>query len=125
MLDFGIAKILGASGPTGANVIGTPRYLSPEQVLGGAIDARADVYAAGVVLFEAIAGRGPYDATGQAAHMLAHVRQQPLRLGEAARVPAALDRAVARALAKSPADRFPSARAFAEAIARAGAPGAP
>jgi serine/threonine-protein kinase len=119
VLDFGIAKIVGAAGPTGANVLGTPRYLAPEQILGGAVDARADVYAAGIVLFEAIAGRSPYDASGPAAHLLAHVRQRPMRLAEAARVPASLDRAVARALAKSPGDRFSSARAFAGALGRA------
>jgi serine/threonine-protein kinase len=118
VLDFGIAKVLGLAGPTGANVLGTPRYLAPEQVLGGAIDARTDVYAAGVVLFEAVAGRGPYEASGPAAHLLAHVRQRPLRLAEVLRVPPSLDAAVARALAKSPADRFPSAAAFAAALGR-------
>lgn len=121
VLDFGIAKVLGTSGgpTTGAHVLGTPRYLAPEQVLGGAVDERTDVYAAGIVLFEAISGRSPYDAAGPGEHMLAHVRQRPKRLGEVARAPIAVERAVARALSKSPAERWPSADAFADALCHA------
>jgi serine/threonine-protein kinase len=120
VLDFGIAKVLGATGGpvTGAHVLGTPRYLAPEQVLGGEVDARTDVYAAGVVLFEAIAGRSPYDAEGPGALMLAHVRARPRRLAELCTVGSELDRVVARALAKPPAERWPSAPAFAAALQR-------
>ncbi len=121
LLDFGIAKIRGASidPTTGAHVIGTPRYLSPEQVLGGLIDPRTDVYAAGIVLFEMIAGASPYEASGSLEMMRAHVAEEPRRLRERAKITPELDHAVARALAKSPARRWPSARAFAAVLERA------
>jgi serine/threonine-protein kinase len=123
LLDFGIAKILASTSrfTTDPRIVGTPRYLSPEQILGGVVDARADVYAAGLTLFEMIAGRWPFDAVGPLEPMRAHLEDAPLRLRSQARVPAELDHAVARALAKSPAHRWPSARAFAAVLTRVGA----
>lgn len=124
LLDFGIAKVEddGASLTTDRHVIGTPRYLSPEQILGGRVDARTDVYAMGLVLFEAIAGRSPYDAALEedvAASMRAHICDDPQPLSQFVRVPAGLERVVARALEKAPDARFPSAGAFGVALSRA------
>jgi serine/threonine-protein kinase len=121
LLDFGVAKILAAPGrsTTEARIVGTPRYLAPEQILGGPVDARTDVYAAGLTLFGMIAGRGPFAAEGPVDLMRAHVEDAPARLRDLAPVSAALDHAVARALEKAPARRWPSARAFAAVLARA------
>jgi serine/threonine-protein kinase len=121
LLDFGIAKLAGAMcGPTtGSSVVGTPRYLSPEQILGGEVDARTDVYGAGLLLFEMVAGRGPFDAAGPIDLMRAHLEEPPRRLRDLALVSPELAHAVARALEKRPARRWPSARAFAAVLERA------
>lgn len=118
LLDFGIAKVTGSSfnPSTGRHVIGTPRYLTPEQILGGVVDRRTDVYAMGLVLFEAMAGRGPYDAEGTVELMRAHLEERPRQLREFAAVPAEIDQVVARALQKTPAHRWPSADALVRAL---------
>ena len=121
LIDFGVAKLLAAEGraTTEAAIVGTPRYLAPEQILGGAVDARTDVYAAGLTLFEMITGRGPFDAAGPIDLMRAHLEDPARRLRDFAGVSADLDHAVARAVAKSPPQRWPSARAFAAVLGRA------
>ncbi|AKT44158.1 serine/threonine-protein kinase [Chondromyces crocatus] len=118
LLDFGIAKLRwgAVAATTGAHVLGTPRYLAPEQILGGAVDARTDIYAVGTLLFEAIAGRGPFTEPDTIALMRAHLRQAPASLRAVAGVPAALDQVVARALAKAPARRWESADAMIAAL---------
>ncbi len=123
LLDFGIAKLAGAPGgpTTGASVVGTPRYLAPEQILGGDVDARTDVYAAGLLLFEMVAGRAPFDAAAPIELMRAHLEEAPRPLRDLALVSPELGHAVARALAKPPARRWPSARAFAAVLQRAAA----
>ncbi|MDI3290950.1 serine/threonine-protein kinase [Polyangium sp. 15x6] len=128
MLDFGIAKVSGAAalGATQQEVIlGTPRYLAPEQILGGRVDARTDVYAMGIVLFECIAARGPFDLLAGSdilTLLRAHLGLAPRRLDDVADAPPALARVVARALEKKPARRYPTAAAFAAAIRGAVAP---
>lgn len=124
VLDFGIAKVAGAHGhhTTDSKILGTPRYLAPEQILGGEVDARTDVHAMGLVLFEAIAGKSPFDVPDDAdpmVHMSAHLEEPPRRLSDLMDVPPSLDAALARALEKKPARRFPSAAAFAAALRRA------
>lgn len=118
LLDFGIAKIEGAlSGlTTDAHVLGTPRYLAPEQILGGKVDARTDIYSVGLVLFEAIAGRGPYDAEDTIPIMRAHLSEEPHLLRKFVAAPPDLERAIARALQKEPGKRWPSAEALAVAL---------
>ena len=121
LLDFGIAKLLAWPDryTTDARIVGTPRYLAPEQILGGPVDARTDVYAAGLTLFEMVAGRWPFDAEGPLDPMRAHLEDAPRGLRSLAPVSAELDHAVARALAKPPSRRWPSARAFAAVLDRA------
>jgi serine/threonine protein kinase len=125
VLDFGIAKVLeGASDkapqplhqPTEVGiVIGTPAYVSPEAVLGKPIDHRADIYAAGIVLYILVCGRGPWDHERRELNSLAaRVRELPKPPSAHSRkaLPPEVDAAVMKALAREPDDRFQSAREF-------------
>lgn len=119
--DFGIAR-MDAGGLTQANtVIGTPAYMAPEQFLGTAIDARVDVYAAGVVLYVLLTGRPPFSGTPESLlYKAVHEMPVPPSQHESAQGrPAFYDALVARALAKSPDGRFPSAAAFKAELVRA------
>ncbi len=123
--DFGIARAIGGAAgaqerltETGLS-IGTPRYMSPEQASGDrAVDARADVYSLGCVLYEMLAGHPPFHGTTAQEILARHALDPvpPLRSARDA-IPPAIEQTVARALAKSPADRFPTAARFAEALA--------
>jgi serine/threonine protein kinase/Tfp pilus assembly protein PilF len=120
--DFGIALAVREAGgarltETGLSV-GTPQYMSPEQATAERqLDARSDIYSLGAVLYEMLAGEPPFTgATGQAV-IAKLMTERPTRLRIVrATVPDAVDDAVARALAKVPADRFPTAAAFAAAL---------
>ena len=121
LLDFGIAKMAGALGDTstGSYVLGTPRYLAPEQVLGGAVDARTDVYAAGLVLYEMLTGKSPFAARGVIDLMRAQIEEKPRRVRARVNVGHELDHAVARAIEKAPRRRWASAGVFTAVIERA------
>lgn len=120
VLDFGIAKVRDDSVTqmtAHGLAIGTPRYMSPEQVAGDATTSRADIYAVGLLLFEMMAGKGPFDELrGQNEQMLAHLSRQPPALPEYANAPPELDALVRRALAKRPEDRPSSAKEMADAL---------
>ncbi len=119
LTDFGIAKLLAQTlGLTGEGMqLGTPLYMAPEQVQGQTVDGRTDVYALGVVLYEALAGRPPYVAETPMAVALMHVRQPPPPLRQHNRaIPEALEQVLLRALAKQPDDRFQTALEFATAL---------
>jgi serine/threonine protein kinase len=107
--DFGIARVLG-SNLTGSAIIGTPAYMSPEQANGLPLDARSDIYALGVVLFELITGREPYQAETPMALLLKHINE-PLPPIQNFRedVPQAVEKVIAKATAKDPNQRFSSA----------------
>ena len=90
-------------------VVGTTNYMPPEQWQGGRLDARVDVYSLGCVLFETLTGRVPYERDGQAARMYAHLTEPPPMVSSLAPGAAAFDDVIVRALAKDPADRYPSA----------------
>lgn len=120
VLDFGIAKLLAEGATrltaTGA-VIGTPAYMAPEQAAGRAADLRADVYAAGCLLYELLTGRPPFTADTPMAVLLQHINGDPVPpSARRADLPRAWDAVVLRALAKRPDDRFPSATAMRAAI---------
>ena len=118
--DFGIARIAGAHHTQTGAMLGTPAYMSPEQVKGEAADARSDEFALGVVLYEALTGVSPFKADDLAAvlYQIVHVEPVPLRQQDPSLSPA-LEAVVARALAKEPAARYPSAKAFANALTQA------
>jgi len=120
ILDFGIAKLvgdqIGASGlprakTKGGSILGTPAYMAPEQCRGGVeIDARADLYAVGCILFELLAGQPPFMGEGGGEVMAKHIYEQPPRLLDVApHLPHELDTLLHRMLAKSPHERTPSA----------------
>jgi serine/threonine protein kinase len=120
LTDFGIARVLG-SDLTGSAIIGTPAYMSPEQANGFPLDARSDIYALGVVLFELITGREPYQAETPMALLLKHINEpMPPASIFRANVPSAVENVISRATAKEPGDRYASAsdmaRAYREAL---------
>ena len=128
LTDFGLTKRTSSqSGITKTGLfVGTIDYAAPEQIKGWPVDARADVYALGCVLFEMIAGQPPFRRENEYATMYAHVSEPPPALSSVAPgVPPALDAAVARALAKEPDARQPSAGDLARAVSAAVAGQAP
>ena len=114
--DFGIARIEMSSMTQTGTMLGTPAYMSPEQFMGQVVDARTDVYSAGVVLYQLLTGERPFDG-GLTAIMHKVLNTDPPAPSEiAVTVPPAMDAVVRRAMAKRPDDRYPSAAAFAAAI---------
>jgi eukaryotic-like serine/threonine-protein kinase len=111
--DFGIAKATAAAGgdlTASGTVLGTPKYLAPEQVQGREPDARADLYSVGVVLFEMLAGEPPFKATTDMATALAHVQQPAPHLDQCRPgLPPGLSDLVNALLEKDPDKRVPSA----------------
>jgi hypothetical protein len=94
-------------------VVGTPQYLSPEQALGRGVDARSDLYSVGIMLFQLVTGRLPFDADSPLAIAYAHVQEEPVAPSSVNRsLPPAVDALVARALKKNPNERFPSAESM-------------
>ena len=117
--DFGIARIESSTMTQAGTVLGTPAYMSPEQFRGEPVDARTDIYSAGVVLYQLLTGDKPFEGNLTAImHKVLNV--EPPRPSEiAGSVPVAFDAVVRKAMAKRPAERFQSAAAFREAIAAA------
>ncbi|MEU3598883.1 protein kinase [Streptomyces sp. NPDC006798] len=116
VMDFGIARAM-QSGVTSMTqtgmVVGTPQYLSPEQALGRAVDARSDLYSVGVMLFQLFTGRLPFDADSPLAIAYAHVQEEPAAPSTINRsLTPAMDALVLRALKKNPNERFPNAEAM-------------
>ena len=130
ILDFGIAKVTqpqsGGEALTQAGVIfGTPEYLSPEQALGEAVDARADIYASGVILYEMLAGRRPFENEDKVKIISMHLAHAPPRIRDVnptVDVPLPLEQAVMQAMEKTREHRFATATAFLQALDDAEAP---
>ena len=119
LTDFGIARVLD-SNLTGSAIIGTPAYMSPEQANAMPLDARSDIYAFGIVLFELLSGREPFEAATPVAMLLKHINEPIPPLSRyRADTPAAVEAVINRATAKQPSDRFSSAGDLAEAYAAA------
>jgi len=125
VMDFGIARL--ANRPQGKGLtqdgtaIGTPDYMSPEQISGIELDARSDLYSAGVVLFECLTGRLPFEAESMYALIAKHLDEpppDPRTLN--AEVPQALAAVILKAMAKQPADRYQSAAQMHDALAAVG-----
>ncbi|WP_459549441.1 serine/threonine-protein kinase [Nocardia sp. X0981] len=120
LIDFGIAHGAGSTALTASGLaVGTWAYMAPERFT-GRTDARADVYSLGCVLYEALTGARPFGDTDPARQMHDHLTTTPPSVRAAVPgIPAELDRAITRALAKEPGDRYPSAGEFARAATAA------
>ena len=121
LADFGIAKIV--QGPdatrlTGTgSILGTPTYMAPEQAEGGGVDGRTDIYSLGIVLYELLAGRPPYQADTALSLLLMHLNEPlppPRSINPG--IPEPLERVVVKALAKEPAGRYQTAAELEEAL---------
>jgi hypothetical protein len=113
LTDFGVAYVPASDVTQHGSALGSPRYMAPEQVLGQPIDARADIFSLGVVLYELLTRRTPFEWPGDTTvfalmQRIAGEPHPPLRQIDAA-IPAGFDRIMDRALAKRPQDRYPSA----------------
>jgi len=124
LTDFGLTKQAATTGgmtKTGM-FVGTLDYIAPEQLQGGPVDARADVYALGCMLYQMLTGRVPYVRDTEPAKIWAHMQEPPPSLREVApQVPTAFDEVISRAMAKKPEDRYPSAGDLARAAKAAAA----
>jgi len=126
--DFGIARALTDSGDSRLTAtgmaIGTPAYMSPEQSAGDqAIDGRSDLYSLGVVGYQMLCGQPPFVASNTPSMLVKHLSEKPIPVDERwPDLPPDLSRAVMMCLEKDPADRFPSAAAFAVALDGGGMP---
>jgi serine/threonine protein kinase len=113
--DFGIARL--TEGTQTMTIIGTPRYMAPEQAHGKALDARTDVYQLGVVLYEMLTGEAPFQASTPAALLMQHAFEMPRSpLEYNAQLPEPVDEIVRRALAKKRDERYTTAGALAAAF---------
>ena len=114
--DFGIARIESSSMTQAGTIMGTPAYMSPEQFMGQTVDARTDIYSAGVVLYQMLTGERPFEGSMTAImHKVLNVAPpRPSELSVTS--PEPLDAIVARAMAKRPEQRFASATEFALAL---------
>jgi serine/threonine-protein kinase len=121
VLDFGMAKVQGVEMTADGLLCGTPRYMSPEQLRGGTIDGRSDLYSLGIVLFEMLAGRTPFQADDVLGFVHQHLNAPPPSLSEVApskKIPPALEDLVRRLLAKSPSQRPKRAAHVVDELAR-------
>jgi serine/threonine protein kinase len=123
VLDFGVAKIREAQTEdsdinlTGANIIGSPAYMSPEQSMGLELDARSDIYSLGIVLYEMLTGATPFGKASSPAMLVHQVNSHPPLMSEVrGEITQALEFVVMKALAKDRDLRFASAREFAQAL---------
>src|SRR5579859_7650360 len=121
LTDFGLARFLESPAATLTAVqLGTPLYISPEQVTGLAGDERSDVYSLGIILYEMVTGRRPFQGENPMAVMSQHLTTMPLSpVLINPNIPPALEMVILRCLEKDPAARFPSASSLAAAIAEA------
>jgi len=119
--DFGILKLVDleeSHGLTGTGkIVGTPAYMSPEQIRGREVDGRADMYSLGIVFFEMVTGRKPYNANTPIELSMQHLHDPIPKAKQYVRdLPAEVDQVIAKAIAKNPDDRYPSIAAFAQAL---------
>lgn len=122
LTDFGLARLAESSGSlTGSLMLGTPAYVSPEQARSDRIDARTDQYSLGVILFQLVTGRLPFETDTPMATVMKHMREAPPQPRSFnPDLPPAAEKVILKCLAKNPGDRFPSvgeaARSFEAAL---------
>jgi serine/threonine-protein kinase len=128
VMDFGLVKLLDKSDGADPNVsgsdfaIGTPTYISPEQVRGEPLDHRSDLYSVGVILYEMLTGRVPYGVTSTMDLLLAHATEEPAPFsahGSSVSIPSSIEEVVLSCLAKNPLQRPASAMELSERFAAA------
>ena len=122
LTDFGVARVTDPDGEAGeatqtGAMVGTPAYMSPEQIQGQTIDHRTDIFSAGIIFYQFITGQKPFEGN-QWALAKKIVQDEPVRPSSIVQVPPEIDRVVARALAKEPDHRYQTAGAFAESLKR-------
>ncbi len=119
IVDFGITQIASSSLTQDLSKLGTPAYMSPEQVNGRPLDARADLFSLGVLSYEVLTGKKPFGGTDLMAIAYAISHEDPVRISVAnTQLPPSLDRVFALMMAKDPDDRFRSGSVFHEAVVR-------
>jgi serine/threonine protein kinase len=119
LMDFGLAKSLELEHGRQLSVdkiMGTPDYMAPEQLQGLAATVRSDIYAMGIIMFEALTGRLPFQSSRPLAAAVARLTEEPPDIGAFADVSDACRKAVAKCLSRDPADRFPDARSLRTAL---------
>ena len=118
MSDFGIARIERSHLTQAGEVLGTPFYMAPEQYEGQEIDERTDIYSAGVIVYEVLCGRRPFDGQGGGGNLMRQILQEPPPPASTfePRLPVSIDLVLGRALAKKPANRYRGAREFLDAL---------
>jgi eukaryotic-like serine/threonine-protein kinase len=120
IMDFGLARFSGSEMTSTGMVMGTPHYMSPEQVKGQKADTRSDVFALGCVFYELLSGRKPFDAESMHGVLFKIMQEDPVPLREAAPgTPEPVTHVVEKALAKNPADRFANASELLVALRQA------
>jgi len=122
LADFGLTRRLAEQGlPAGPGLsLGTPAYVSPEQIEGGEVDGRADLYSLGCLLYECLTGQVPFARDSELALLWAHVHEPPSKpSGHRPELPEAIDAVLARALAKDPDDRYSTCAELVEAAREA------
>ena len=124
IMDFGIARVLNAEQKTvDFRLMGTPAYMSPEQVMGEEVDGRSDLYSVGVLFYRLLTGALPFTADTALSMLQRQIRDTPTPVHvHRPSLPAWCDQIVQRALAKTPADRFQSAEEFRDSLSRATGP---
>lgn len=110
--DFGLVRIAHSTNQTATGMVsGTPTYMSPEQAQGSKVDHRTDIYSLGVVLYELLAGRVPFEGDSTLAVIYKHINEPPALIDN---IPEQLQAVIGKALAKNPDDRYQNARDLAE-----------
>ena len=122
LTDFGVARVNDPEGPTAeatrvGTVVGTPSYMSPEQIQGQSIDRRTDIFSAGIILYQFLTWQKPFEGT-QWVLASKIIQEDPVWPSQLVQVSPELDRVVARALAKQADQRYQTARQFASALKR-------
>lgn len=119
MMDFGIARFSRAQSQTVSDkAIGSVHYISPEQAKGDYTDARTDIYSVGVMMYEMLSGKLPFDGTGAVSIAIMQISEKPKPLAEVApNIPVGLRQITEKAMEKDPADRYQSAQEMLDAIA--------
>jgi serine/threonine-protein kinase len=117
VMDFGIARVVESNLTKTGSIMGTPAYMSPEQVQGQKIDARSDTFSLGVILYELLTGKKPFAGETMSALMLAIMKVDPAPPSTLdSKIHTGWDEILRKALAKKPEDRYATAREFAQAV---------